>query len=88
MSLLFHGDGGNMDLSALEQIQEFITASNWNNSDSGWHIAFLFTLVVVINILLGIQWRGAELSMTTIHVRARKTGQYSKASPSRHSLKL
>ena len=77
-----------MDLSALGQIQEFITVSNWNNSDSGWHISFLFALVVVINILLGIQWRGAELSMTTIHVGSSKTEQHPNTSPSRHSLKL
>ena len=80
--------GEMMDVSALEQIQEFITASNWNNSDSGWHIAFLFTLVVVINILLGIQWRGAELSMTTIHVGIGKTEPHPTTSPSRRSLEL
>ena len=77
-----------MDLSALGQIQEFITVSNWNNSDSGWHIAFLFALVVVINILLGIQWRGAELSMTTIRVGSSKVEQHPNTSPSRRSLKL
>ncbi len=77
-----------MDLIALDQIQEFITVSDWNNRDSGWHIAFLFTLVVVINILLGVQWRGAELSMTTIHVGSPKAEQHTYTSPSRHSLKL
>ena len=77
-----------MDLIALDQIQEFITVSNWNNGDSGWHIAFLFALVVVINILLGIQWRGAELSMTTIHVGSSKAEQHPHTSPSRRSLKL
>ena len=77
-----------MDLIALDQIQEFITVSNWNNSNSGWHIAFLFTLVVVINILLGIQWRGAELAMTTIHVGSSKAEQHPNTSPSRCSLKL
>ena len=77
-----------MDLIALDQIQEFITVSNWNNSDSGWHIAFLFALVVVINILLGIQWRGAELSMTIIRVGSSKAEQHPNTSPSRRSLKL
>ena len=77
-----------MDLSALGQIQEFITVSNWNNSNSGWHIAFLFALVVVINILLGIQWRGAELEMTTIHVGSSKAEQHPSTSPSRRSLKV
>ena len=77
-----------MDLIALDQIQEFVTMSNWDHSDSGWHIAFLFALVVVINILLGIQWRGAELSMTTIHVGSSKAEQHPYTSPSRRSLKL